>query len=303
MSVNSRLHAKNLTAQLSLLDQLRYRAGGNPPSTVADAAISNCFPGLEFDFRNIWRRIFDGIELHEATNLVVKADPKRRALQHLVGRRLLYVNHYPTFAEVFGPKSAGALTNERLPDATSGVAPMEWSNALAEVLHKSAGKLVECWFTRTRVGTGMGVTLEGRDTVRTPAKYMKQKPTGLVARTLRVNRLFARSSSGATLPVIDERMVGPGELTQSLCSPWQNDYRECACYYWAATRPDYVNVEDSGLGETAGNHWLAKNRQPKQYIADDSLDARLWTYDELFRDWQGHLRFVIGGKDAEEPGA
>jgi hypothetical protein len=87
-----------------------------------------------------------------------------------------------------------------------------------------------------------------------------------------------------------------------LCSPWQNDYRECACYYWAATRPDYVNVEDSGLGETIGNHWLAKNRQPKQYIADDSVDARLWTYDDLFRNWQGHLRFVIGGKDAEEPG-
>ena len=34
----------------------------------------------------------------------------------------------------------------------------------------------------------------------------------------------------------------PGELTQGLCSPWQNDYRECACYYWAASRPDYVNV-------------------------------------------------------------
>jgi hypothetical protein len=131
---------------------------------------------------------------------------------------------------------------------------------------------------------------------------MKQKPNGLVARALRVNRLFARSSTGSTLPVIDERMVGPGELTQSLCSPWQNDYRECACYYWAATRPDYVNVEDSGLGETIGNHWLAKNRQPKQYIADDSVDARLWTYDDLFRNWQGHLRFVIGGKDAEEPG-
>src|SRR6266581_8873559 len=79
MSVKARLQAKNLTAQLSLLDQLRYRAGGNPPSTVADAAISNCFPGLEFDFRNIWRRIFDGIELHEATNLVVNADPKRRS--------------------------------------------------------------------------------------------------------------------------------------------------------------------------------------------------------------------------------
>ena len=48
-------------------------------------------------------------------------------------------------------------------------------------------------------------------------------------------------------PLLDEAVIAreavePGELTQSLCSPWQNDYRECGCYYWAASRPDYVNV-------------------------------------------------------------
>jgi hypothetical protein len=301
VNAQRRISAKNQTARLSLIDQLRYRAAGNPPSTVPDAAISNCFPGLEFDFRNIWRHILDGIELHEATNLVVGADPERPALKRLVGHRLLYVDHHPTFAEVLGPKTAGK-DDERLPDAIDGVAPMEWSNALAEVMHKSAGKIVPCWFTGARVDGGMGVMLEGGSPAsRTPAKYLKGKPAGLVEKMLRVNRLFATNRTGSLLPVIDERLVGPGELTQSLCSPWQNDYRECACYYWAATRPDYVNVEDSGLGETAGNHWLAKNRQPKQYVADDSSDARLWSYDDLFRGWQEHLRFVIGGKDAEEP--
>ena len=37
-----------------------YRAAGNPPSTLPHSAISNCFPGLEFDFRNVWRRMFVG---------------------------------------------------------------------------------------------------------------------------------------------------------------------------------------------------------------------------------------------------
>ena len=36
---------RNLTAQLY------HRAAGNPPSTLPDSAISNCFLGLEFDFR------------------------------------------------------------------------------------------------------------------------------------------------------------------------------------------------------------------------------------------------------------
>ena len=50
----------------NLAAQLHYRAAGNPPSTLPESAISNCFPGLEFDFRNIWRRVFEGIEIHEA---------------------------------------------------------------------------------------------------------------------------------------------------------------------------------------------------------------------------------------------
>jgi hypothetical protein len=299
MSSQRRIAAKNQTAHLSLIDQLRYRAAGNPPSSLPAAAISNCFPGLEFDFRNIWRRILEGIELHEASNLVVKVVSKRRSLQKLVGHRLLYVDHHPTFVEMFGPRTVGGDI-ERLPDATSGATPMEWSNALAAVLHQSAGKVIPCWFTKTPVNGDMGVVLESKSKAsRTPAQYLTRKPAGLIQRQLRVSRLFATTSGGSPLAVIDEALVGPGELTQSLCSPWQNDYRECACYYWAATRPDYVNVEDSGLGHTTGNHWLAKNRQPRDYVADDTTDARLWSYEDLFRAWQANLKFIVGGKDAE----
>ena len=60
------IEPRNLTAQL------HHRAAGNPPSTLPESAISNCFPGLEFDFRNIWRRIFEGIEIHESSGVVVE---------------------------------------------------------------------------------------------------------------------------------------------------------------------------------------------------------------------------------------
>ena len=30
----------------------------------------------------------------------------------------------------------------------------------------------------------------------------------------------------------------PGELTQSLCSPWTHDFRDCGCFYWASNHPD-----------------------------------------------------------------
>ena len=92
-------------------------------------------------------------------------------------------------------------------------------------------------------------------------------------------------------------MAEPGELTQSLCSPWQNDYRECGCYYWAASRPDYVNVEPTASGASIGNNWMARNRVPKRYDPDDPNNPQLISYEDLFRNWQGLLRFIVEGRD------
>src|SRR5436305_1670778 len=36
------------------------------------------------------------------------------------------------------------------------------------------------------------------------------------------------------------KMFLPGELTQSLCSPWTHDFRDCGCFYWASNHPDIV---------------------------------------------------------------
>jgi hypothetical protein len=94
-------------------------------------------------------------------------------------------------------------------------------------------------------------------------------------------------------------LVQPGELTQGLCAPWQNDYRECACYYWAASRPDYVNVEPTANGLSHGDMWMAKERTGA-YVPDNRSDTRLLSYDDLFADWERQLRFVIGGKDADQ---
>jgi len=105
--------------------------------------------------------------------------------------------------DVCGPTS----TKE---DASLGRTALEWSNALAEIVHDHTGKLVSCTFASSLDHQ------QGKQTVE-----------------LHVRSLFELSSAtGEPLPVIDEQMVEPGELTQSLCSPWQNDYKECACYYW-----------------------------------------------------------------------
>jgi len=247
--------------------QLHHRAAGNPPSTLPDAAISNCFPGLEFDFRNVWCRLYEGIEVHEAHGLVVRADDEFEDLTNLW---LIRVADASVRVQVRGPRGT-------VEDAALGFAYMEWSNALADVLQANAGQSVPCQFV---------------------ANPFVADPPIVATVSLQIRPLLATSSvTNEPLALIDDVMAQPGELTQSLCSPWQNDYRECGCYYWAASRPDYVNVESTPQGPSRGNNWMERERGPKEYEEDSANNERQLSYEELFRDWQGLLRFIVGGQD------
>jgi hypothetical protein len=277
---NDPIQARNLSAQL------QYRAAGNPPSTLPASAISNAFPGLEMDFRNVWKRVFVGIQLHESNNLVVAADddapPELRALVNAF--RLVCAAGFPVTVEVTGPSYPGG-PSVPLPDTTFGETrmPIEWSNALADVLHRHQGQAVECRFAAL------------------------EDPAREVALALTVRPFFHESVVGGEATrhaVIAREIAPPGVLSESLCSPWQNDYRECACFYWAASRPDYVNVEPRGDGTSTGQNWMQKDRTastPLIYMADDWLDPALVSYVDLFRHWERSLRFVIGGKDEPPP--
>jgi hypothetical protein len=111
---------------------------------------------------------------------------------------------------------------------------------------------------------------------------------------LLVRPFFAPGSA-----VIAPELADPGELTQGLCSPWQNDYRECSCYYWASARPDYVNVEATASGASKGDNWMQKKRTG-DYVADDYVDQRILHYDDLFYTWEKSLKFQVGGRDNDK---
>ena len=256
----------------ALLEQLSYRAAGNPPGTLPTTAISNCFPGLEFDFRNVWKNIFKGIELHESDNLVVGADEEFAALQYrrLVKIRLPRGEEQKLITIVRGPRRAGGESEDL------GFAALEWTNALALVV-REAGQVVTCEFTRAAApDDDIGPDSETE------------------AFQLEVRAFFEPGTA-----VIARDLASPGQLTQSLCSPWQNDYRECACYYWAASRPDFVNAEVSAAGTSAGENWMqVRGENPGVYRYDEQGTGTL-TYEDLFRQWETVLRFEIQGRDRE----
>jgi hypothetical protein len=269
-----RIEPRNLTAQLF------YEAAGNPINSRPTKAVANSTPGLELDFRAVWRRLFEGIELSEHDNYVIDAEERYAALK---GCRLLCVDGRPVVADVRGPSPADpdkdvAVAWEQNPNA---VFCPEWSNNLAYAMRQQ-GEELECYFTS--------------EPSLVPQPWREQDRTRYRKVALRVRRFFEAETA-----VIARALAEPGELTQGLCSPWQNDFRECSCYYWASARPDYVNVEPTPAGVSRGDNWFQKLRTG-DYVPDDYADSRLIGYDDLFRGWERLLKFQIGGRDAPEEG-
>jgi hypothetical protein len=295
------LTPKNLSAQIS------YEARGNPISSRPVTSVANCCPGLEVDFRAVWRRVFQGIELREHDNLVVRMEEAWEAViqplegsalkpRDLTGHRLLRMvlpdgTPLLTTTPIWGPAASDteakiSLTTSKNP---SGLAPMEWSNALARVLPYK-GEFVQCDFTSEASEhhqPWIDRPKEDDPSAADPEKYISFR--------FKVRPFFNEDTA-----VISSELADAGELTQGLCSPWQNDFRECSCYYWASARPDYVNVELTASGLSAGDNWMQKNRTGS-YVADDYSDTRLIMYDDLFADWEHLLKFQIGGRDQTGP--
>lgn len=272
---------------LNLTAQLQYRGRGNPVNTHIASAVGNCCPGLELDFRSVWKRAFEGITLVEHDNYVLDADGDTADLK---GHRLLSIEipdehgnkvEWPVVVQAMGPAADGSVGPLFTDDNPDAVVNLEWSNTLSHIWqHK--GEYLNCRFTKQPM-------------------LNKQVLADIPASKTIVRRLKVRDFFEAGTTVIAESLASPGELTQGLCSPWQNDFRECVCYYWASSRPDYVNVEPANNGGSHGDNWMQKKRTG-QYVVDDYKDNRLINYQELFTQWEDLLKFQIDGRDApEEP--
>lgn len=280
---------RNLTARAA------HRVLGNPASAGLDASVGNCFPGLEIDVRNLDGRFFPGMVFWVVTQPLA---PVPEALPNQAGILL----HGLDF-----------LQDPMLPADS----PEPWVQTLLGQLNGAEGVALAAgrWYLSWVEQGGQRISLDQVDG--TPYdgelawRFLRCIGAELPLTIGLVQRGVPQPVPQIVLTGYRRRYTGeqgvidtafrPGELTQSLCNPWQHDFRDCACYYWASNHPDVV-LSASQDPDTANTwlDWLRRDRSPAGEVAapNNRADARPLEIDhfEINQRWQ-ELAFVINGHE------
>lgn len=267
----------NLTARLN------SQAVGNPAAATLASGVANCFPGLEFDHRNLDRRFFPGL-------VVEYTDPERvrRSLGGLV--------------------RAVDLEDPLLADDDGDNGPLiEQLRSLQGEIGSDRGR----WWLGTITQAGVtidpsqlpGVALDGTGTWRV-VRSLEPGPLTIVLYRFRPDDDDPEEVTlkGRRRPYLDATGgIDPGyrtgELTQSLCSPWQHDFRDCGCYYWASNHPDIAidqAVAPEAASRYAGSGWVDWLR-----VRSEEPPSRRYAYYEISHGYQD-LAIVLHNRETDQ---
>ena len=307
-SPRQKIFPRNLTARAAAV------VPGNPVVSRPESGADNSHPGLEFDQRNLDRGFFPGLlfdfQFGVGARLVevqeqwpemkaALAREKDAAAAPDGGFFLWYVaglfGRQPgkaTVAELYGLDGYEVL--RQVHDLENG--------PLAVVIGRHPDTLngdnVEAWMGGVKALLGQVGPLISDEARPGPARSESPKlETKCVTFRDRDNVVQVAVFTGERAPylsedgVIELHTVEPGGLTRSLCSPWQWDFADCGCYYWAASRPDIVSGEAPDAPPEL-NYLRRRGRAAPPVTDPPVTDPR--------RTWKGWMKGVMTGADMIE---
>jgi hypothetical protein len=226
-----KIFPRNLTARAA------YQVPGNPSVTRLEDAVANCYPGLELDVRNLDRRFFPGLVFE-----FVARDDNQAAYTEPAWRYGAWLNFVDYLLDP-DLQSEDPTVKKLLLDIMLQAGTLGGSNDWYLEWIQQKGKRISM---RDYSPDG-DYPLDGL--------YVWRLVRGLEPGPLTI-ALKRRNSGEKDPPEVilegwrrrfTDPVTGvingayqPGELLQSLCSPWQHDFRDCACMYWASNHPDAV---------------------------------------------------------------
>jgi hypothetical protein len=298
----NKIFPRNLTARAE------REVTGNPVTSRFESGVANCFPGLEFDLRNLDNRFFPGLFFHVITKPLA---PVIGSLPNLQGVKLAYLDFLEDqmlpmnsreqwvqdlIAAYLGPTgdklSSGRWylewiehENRRISMYDADHTPLDGETVWALIRSLEPGSLITiCLARRNELGNTVPPEIQLRGCRR---KYV--------------------NSQG-----VFDSVYRPGELTETMCNPWTHDFRDCGCHYWASNHPDVVLGEmdpDEAASASSGSapirpalllDWSRSDRRPSGRVA---AAASLWEnrpfqldHFEINHRWE-ELAFVVEGRE------
>ncbi|MEM7422390.1 MAG: ferritin-like domain-containing protein [Pseudomonadota bacterium] len=283
-------------------------AYGNPVSTLLESGVGNCFPGLEFDIRQLDVRFFPGLVFEFPGVTPAGVDGTQGAVLSFV---------YPNDPMLGGSEDWVAALNRQYADQGAALGSDIW------YLHwiEQDGRRIDMYSHQIFQNADVMTAYEG-EVVWWLIRVVEPNKPLTIALTRREDGLPV----GAPVVLTGRRRIyagadgvfdlsyHAGELTASMCSPWTHDFRDCACQYWASNHPDVVlaNVEPGDRladGTSASDpaqavtflDWMRRRDLPSHNVsAEPTIDAaRPRRYDpyEINLRWQ-ELDFVLQGSES-----
>jgi Ferritin-like len=296
-----RIFPRNLTARAA---QASRHVVGNPASIRLEKGVGNCFPGLEFDVRNLDRRFFPGLVFHFV-------QPPRdeyllpSATRHQEGAHLIYADWFldPMLPEESPePWVQDLLMKYRLSPGGSFMGGRWYLDWIEQDGHRlstrdpsgnyydgyTVWRLVRGIQPNKRLTIGI-IDRDGDD----PKPAMEF--TGY-------RRNYVNEAG-----VLDEAFR-PGEFTETMCNPWSHDFRDCGCHYWATNHPDVVTrysepqendvPRDPVLTSTYVNWNRDRSRAPNMPAFSTPARNRVYELDhyQINTAWE-KMPFVVEGQE------
>ena len=303
-----KLFPRNLTARAD------YVVRGNPVVSRPESGADNSHPGLEFDMRNLDRGFFPGLLFDfqfgigarladiQPPWLGTEKDGKNRLAADDGELFLWYVygifGDQPdrlTLADLYGIDGYDVL--RKIHDLEPGPLvvvvgrhPDELKVGNPQTLIAAASRLWQ--MAQPPEPAKPGTPVEPGQ----PLETFRDGDGNLLFAVLTGKRADYLNGDG----VIELQTAEPGALTRSLCSPWQWDFADCGCYYWAASRPDIVTSKD---GKQEQLNFL-RDREGVSPPGDLRLwdewmkNERIMSQPQMIQGWEA-LPLVINDKEAE----
>jgi hypothetical protein len=270
---------------------------GNPVNTRLESGVGNCFPGLEFDLRNLERRFFPFLAvdfIDNGTIEVVAVDTDRAAAD-------------PNLTEeqnnIYGLIAADVGNDRvvwRIDQIDGDFGSFEKSVTIAKLnapnrTGTADGLPPDAW-------TAVRLLPEDNDITITLGRFIGARTQPEVTKKLTGKRVRYLNETGAFAEIF-----APGELSQSLCSPWTHDFRDCGCFYWASNHPDIALPPiPAGLEPSGGwNQYVPWERRDRGMPETPSAPAtasgraeraREMNYLEINARWP-ELDIVVEGRE------